>query len=168
MDNKSLNNSGKGDAKEHGTSVTGSGDALDRRMGDGEDASTLTTRQGHPVHNNQNIRTVGTRGPATLENYQFIEKITHFDRERIPERVVHARGAGAHGYFEAYGKVGEEPISKYTRAKLFQEAGKKTLCLSVFLRSFMGDIPRRRFAIREASPSNFIRRMGTGISSATI
>ncbi|MFD3273755.1 catalase [Paenibacillus dendritiformis] len=96
------------------------------RMAEGEDASTLTTRQGHPVRNNQNIRTVGNRGPATLENYQFIEKITHFDRERIPERVVHARGAGAHGYFEAYGKVGEEPISKYTRAKLFQEAGKKT------------------------------------------
>jgi catalase len=87
---------------------------------------TLTTRQGHPVSNNQSMRTVGNRGPATLENYQFIEKITHFDRERVPERVVHARGAGAHGYFEAYGKVGDEPVSKYTRAKLFQEKGKRT------------------------------------------
>lgn len=87
---------------------------------------TLTTRQGHPVVNNQNMRTVGSRGPTTLENYAFIEKITHFDRERIPERVVHARGAGAHGYFEAYGKVGDEPIAKYTRAKLFQEKGKRT------------------------------------------
>jgi catalase len=86
----------------------------------------LTTRQGHPVYDNQNVRTVGNRGPTTLENYQFLEKITHFDRERIPERVVHARGAGAHGYFEAYGTVGGEPISKYTRAKLFQEAGKRT------------------------------------------
>ena len=86
----------------------------------------LTTRQGHPVHDNQNSRTVGSRGPMTLENYAFIEKITHFDRERIPERVVHARGAGAHGYFEAYGTVGGEPIAKYTRAKLFQEAGKRT------------------------------------------
>ena len=56
----------------------------------------LTNRQGHPVANNQSQRTVGSRGPATLENYQFLEKITHFDRERIPERVVHARGAGAH------------------------------------------------------------------------
>ncbi len=111
---------------EQGTSVTGSGDALDRRMAPGEDEMSLTTRQGHPVKNNQNMRTVGSRGPATLENYQFIEKITHFDRERIPERVVHARGAGAHGYFEAYGKVGDEPVSKYTRAKLFQEAGKRT------------------------------------------
>lgn len=87
---------------------------------------TLTNRQGHPVTNNQHVRTVGNRGPTTLENYDFLEKISHFDRERIPERVVHARGAGAHGYFEAYGTVGDEPVSKYTRAKLFQEKGKKT------------------------------------------
>lgn len=94
--------------------------------GTGESADSLTNRQGHPVTDNQNIRTVGNRGPSTLENYDFIEKISHFDRERVPERVVHARGAGAHGYFEAYGKVGDEPIAKYTRAKLFQEAGKQT------------------------------------------
>ncbi|HLR68892.1 catalase [Virgibacillus alimentarius] len=87
---------------------------------------TLTTRQGHPVTNNQNIRTVGNRGPATLENYDFIEKMSHFDREKIPERIVHARGAGAHGYFETYGTVGDEPVSKYTRAKVFQEKGKQT------------------------------------------
>jgi catalase len=87
---------------------------------------TLTTRQGHPVHDNQNNRTVGDRGPTVLENYHFLEKISHFDRERIPERVVHARGAGAHGYFEAYGTVGNEPVSKYTRAKLFQQKGKRT------------------------------------------
>ncbi|MCE4050708.1 MULTISPECIES: catalase [Bacillaceae] len=91
-----------------------------------ENEDTLTNRQGHPVTNNQNIRTVGNRGPATLENYNFIEKISHFDRERVPERVVHARGAGAHGYFEAYGTAGDEHISKYTRAKLFQEKGKRT------------------------------------------
>lgn len=86
----------------------------------------LTNRQGHPVTQNQNIRTVGNRGPGTLENYDYIEKISHFDRERVPERVVHGRGAGAHGYFEAYGKIGDEPASKYTRAKLFQEKGKRT------------------------------------------
>ena len=91
----------------------------------GKDRS-LTTRQGHPVTNNQSQRTVGTRGPATLENYHFLEKISHFDRERIPERVVHARGFVAYGVFEATGKIGDEPASKYTRAKLFQEAGKKT------------------------------------------
>jgi catalase len=87
---------------------------------------TLTTRQGHPVVNNQSQRTVGSRGPATLENYHFLEKISHFDRERIPERVVHARGFVCYGEFEATGKIGNEPASKYTRARLFQEAGKKT------------------------------------------
>ncbi len=87
---------------------------------------TLTTRQGHPVPDNQNSRTVGERGPITLENYPFIEKITHFDRERIPERVVHARGAGAHGFFEAYGTAGDRPIAEVSRAKLFQEKGKRT------------------------------------------
>ncbi|MDP5185339.1 catalase [Blastococcus sp. BMG 814] len=86
----------------------------------------LTNRQGHPVYDNQNQRTVGARGPATLENYQFLEKISHFDRERIPERVVHARGVTAYGWFEADGTVGDEPISRYTRARLFQEKGTRT------------------------------------------
>ena len=93
---------------------------------EGTSAKTLTTRQGHPVSDNQNLRTVGNRGPAVLENYHFLEKITHFDRERIPERVVHARGAAAHGVFTPTGKVGDEPIAKYTRAKLFQTPGKQT------------------------------------------
>ncbi len=92
----------------------------------GDERPILTNRQGHPVYDNQNQRTVGARGPATLENYQFLEKISHFDRERIPERVVHARGVTAYGFFEAYGAWGDEPISRYTRAKLFQEKGKRT------------------------------------------
>ena len=92
----------------------------------GQDDKILTNRQGHPVSDNQNQRTIGDARPATLENYQFLEKMSHFDRERVPERVVHARGATAFGYFEATGKVGDEPISTYTRAKLFQEAGKRT------------------------------------------
>src|SRR4051794_5562408 len=90
------------------------------------DRPTLTTRQGQPVFDNQSTRTIGARGPATLENYHLLEKMSHFDRERIPERVVHARGATAFGYFEADGTVGDEPISTYTRAKLFQEKGKRT------------------------------------------
>ncbi|MFC4454080.1 catalase [Deinococcus sonorensis] len=110
----------------HGTAVEGVGTPADPRMASGEGTQTLTTRQGHPVYDNQNLRTVGSRGPVTLENYHFLEKISHFDRERVPERVVHARGAGAHGVFEAYGKVGDEPVSRYTRAKLFQEPGKQT------------------------------------------
>ncbi|MFD4995627.1 catalase [Streptomyces buecherae] len=88
--------------------------------------AVLTDRQGHPIYDNQNQRTVGARGPATLENYHFLEKISHFDRERIPERVVHARGVTSYGFFEAYGAWGDEPISQYTRAKLFQERGKRT------------------------------------------
>ncbi|TYB49202.1 catalase [Actinomadura chibensis] len=92
----------------------------------GDERPVLTNRQGHPVYDNQNQRTVGARGPATLENYQFLEKISHFDRERIPERVVHARGVTAYGFFEAYGKWGDEPVAAYTRAKLFQERGART------------------------------------------
>ncbi len=68
-----------------------------------DDRKVLTDRQGHPISDNQNLRTIGERGPATLENYHFVEKLSHFDRERIPERVVHARGATAFGEFEAYG-----------------------------------------------------------------
>ena len=100
-------------------------DPENRLAGEGSEGRTLTNRQGHPVSDNQNQRTIGSRGPATLENYQFLEKISHFDRERIPERVVHARGTTAFGFFEAYGTCGDEPISKLTRAKLFQEKGKR-------------------------------------------
>ncbi|WP_167045652.1 catalase [Salinibacterium sp. ZJ454] len=101
-------------------------DPTGKAPAEGDDRAILTNRQGHPVYDNQNQRTVGPRGPVTLENYQFLEKISHFDRERIPERVVHARGAVAFGHFEATGKWGDEPISKYTRASLFQQAGKQT------------------------------------------
>jgi catalase len=110
----------------NGNGATGNGSTGDARLNQGRDPQTLTTRQGHPVTDNQNLRTIGSRGPATMENYHFLEKMSHFDRERIPERVVHARGAGAHGVFEAYGTVGGEPIAKYTRARLFQEKGKQT------------------------------------------
>jgi catalase len=99
---------------------------MDEKQDANEQGRTLTTRQGHPVSNNQSQRTVGSRGPATLENYHFLEKVSHFDRERIPERVVHARGFVCYGEFEATGKIGDEPASTYTRARLFQEAGKKT------------------------------------------
>ena len=101
-------------------------DAASQGSPPSDDRGHLTDRQGHPIHDNQNQRTVGSRGPATLENYHFLEKISHFDRERIPERVVHARGAVAYGYFEATGTWGDEPIATYTRAKLFSEKGKRT------------------------------------------
>jgi catalase len=101
-------------------------DVASQPPAEGDDRSVLTNRQGHQVYDNQNSRTVGARGPATLENYQFLEKISHFDRERIPERVVHARGFVAFGEFEAPGKCGDEPVANYTRAKLFNQPGKKT------------------------------------------
>jgi catalase len=101
-------------------------DVASRSSAPGDSRRTLTDRQGHPIYDNQNQRTVGARGPATLENYHFLEKLSHFDRERIPERVVHARGATAFGYFEATGTYGDEPIAGFTRAKVFSEAGKRT------------------------------------------
>jgi catalase len=81
----------------------------------------LTTNQGVPVSDNQNSLKAGLRGPALLEDFILREKITHFDHERIPERIVHARGSGAHGYFECY-----QPLSDLTQASLFAEAGKRT------------------------------------------
>ena len=85
------------------------------------DTPGLTTQQGIPVADDQNSLKIGTRGPTALEDFHFREKIFHFDHERIPERVVHARGFGAHGYFENY-----EPLSDITKADLFQRAGEKT------------------------------------------
>ena len=81
----------------------------------------LTTNQGVPVGDNQNSLKAGLRGPTLLEDFILREKITHFDHERIPERIVHARGSGAHGYFECY-----QPLTRLTRAAPFQEAGKRT------------------------------------------
>jgi catalase len=84
-------------------------------------ARVLTTNQGVPVADNQNSLKAGLRGPSLLEDFILREKITHFDHERIPERIVHARGSGAHGYFECY-----KPLGKLTRASIFAEAGKRT------------------------------------------
>jgi catalase len=81
----------------------------------------LTTNQGVPVSDNQNSLTAGERGPVLLQDVHLIEKLAHFDRERIPERVVHAKGAGAHGYFQAY-----KSMSKYTCAKFLQNPKIKT------------------------------------------
>ncbi|MEP9380634.1 catalase [Aquabacter sp. CN5-332] len=85
------------------------------------DTPTLTTAQGGPVADDQNTLKIGARGPSLIEDFHLREKIFHFDHERIPERVVHARGYGAHGYFETY-----KSLAEYTRADLFQRAGEKT------------------------------------------
>src|SRR5579872_1847894 len=87
----------------------------------GGDVPVLTTQQGVPVSDDQNSLKIGRRGPTVLEDFHFREKIFHFDHERVPERVVHARGYGAHGYFENYA-----PLTDVTRADVFSEAGLRT------------------------------------------
>jgi catalase len=107
----------------------GSGGETHQRAGDGagkQPTPRLTTTQGVPVSDDQNALRAGERGPGLLEDFHFREKIFHFDHERIPERVVHARGFGAGGYFENY-----EPLTDITRADIFSEAGLRT---EVFVR----------------------------------
>ncbi len=116
-------------SEENGTEKTGSVapegmnstiEPLDRvRVDSG--GQVLTTNQGVPIADNQNSLKSGVRGPVLLEDFILREKLTHFDHERIPERIVHARGSGAHGFFECY-----EPLTQYTKAAPFKEAGKIT------------------------------------------
>src|SRR4249919_584615 len=87
----------------------------------GGDRPSLTTQQGVVVGDDQNTLRAGERGPALLEDFHFREKLFHFDHERIPERVVHARGYGAHGYLETY-----DSLSDITSADLFQRRGERT------------------------------------------
>ena len=101
-------------------SVNFAGGNLDRVRSDSSQQE-LTTNQGVSVGDNQSSLKIGLRGPTALEDFILREKITHFDHERIPERVVHARGSAAHGYFENY-----KPIAKLTKAAPFAEAGKRT------------------------------------------
>ena len=103
-----------------------SGEGGETHQTAGDDTTRLTTQQGVPVADDQNTLRAGERGPSLLEDFHFREKIFHFDHERIPERVVHARGFGAHGFFETY-----ESLADITRADLFQRAGERT---EVFVR----------------------------------
>jgi len=84
-------------------------------------AAPLTTSWGAPIDDNNNSLTVGSNGPILMQDVALFDKLAHFDRERIPERVVHAKGAGAHGYFEV-----THDITKYSKAKLFSKIGKRT------------------------------------------
>jgi catalase len=94
--------------------------ALDPTRSDAS-GQAMTTNQGVAIGDNQSSLKAGLRGPTLLEDFILREKITHFDHERIPERIVHARGSAAHGYFEAY-----QPMTAFTRAAPFQAAGKIT------------------------------------------
>ncbi|MCE7053591.1 catalase [Algoriphagus sp. AGSA1] len=123
-------------------------DDLHRNMEDGS-GEALTTNTGLKINDDQNSLLAGERGPTLMEDFHFREKMTHFDHERIPERIVHARGAGAHGYFEAY-----EDLSQYTKAGFLSEAGKKTPVFTRFstVAGFKGstDLARdvRGFAVK--------------------
>jgi catalase len=97
----------------------GHGGETHQSAGDGR--PPLTTQQGAVVSDDQNTLRAGERGPDLLEDQHFREKIFHFDHERIPERVVHARGYGAHGFYENYA-----PLTELTRADIFSEAGLRT------------------------------------------
>ncbi|KZD20363.1 catalase [Tardiphaga robiniae] len=99
--------------------IRGEGGELHQITDTGDEV--LTTAQGGPVLDDQNTLKIGSNGPTLIEDFHFREKIFHFDHERIPERVVHARGYAAHGYFENY-----KPLAKFTRADLFARAGEKT------------------------------------------
>ncbi len=109
----------KKNERQKGNVSTGTGGELHQTAGG--DVPILTTQQGTPVSDDQNSLKIGVRGPTALEDLHLREKIFHFDHERIPERVVHARGYGAHGYFETY-----ESLAEITAADIFQRAGEKT------------------------------------------
>ena len=93
---------------------------LDIDREDGAD-EFLTTNQGVRINDNQNSLKAGERGATLLEDFIMREKITHFDHERIPERIVHARGSGAHGVFQVY-----ESMEKVTKAKFLQDPARQT------------------------------------------
>jgi catalase len=111
--------------------------------------SRITTNHGTPVSDNQNSLKAGARGPSLLEDFILREKIQHFDHERIPERIVHARGSGAHGYFQL-----KKSLSKHSRAKILTEVGEKTEVFARFSTVAGGagsvDTPRdvRGFAVK--------------------
>ena len=126
---------------------TGAGGELHQRV-TGKHA-TLTTNHGVPISDNQNSLRANERGPTLLEDFILREKITHFDHERIPERIVHARGSAAHGYFELTASLAD-----YTRAKVLTEVGVKTPLFTRFSTVAGGagsvDTPRdvRGFAVK--------------------
>jgi len=134
-------------ARMAGVSSRGDGDELHEASGGTHPA--LTTNQGIPVSDNQNSLRATPRGPTLLEDFVLREKITHFDHERIPERIVHARGSAAHGYFEL-----TRSLKKYTTARLLTEVGEKTPVFTRFSTVAGGagsiDTPRdvRGFAVK--------------------
>ncbi|HEY5951901.1 MAG TPA: catalase, partial [Kofleriaceae bacterium] len=124
----------------------------------------LTTNQGTPVSDDQNSLKLGARGPTLLEDFHFREKITHFDHERIPERIVHARGSAAHGYFQPY-----KSLAHLTRAAFLQDPNVKTPVFTRFSTVAGGagsvDLPRdvRGFAVKFYTEEGIFDLVGNNI-----
>ncbi|WP_157130531.1 catalase, partial [Luteibacter yeojuensis] len=127
--------------------VRGNGDELHQQAGGSH--PVITTNQGLALSDGENSLTAAPRGPVLLEDFILREKITHFDHERIPERIVHARGSAAHGYFEL-----TESLEEYTTARVLTEVGMRTPVFTRFSTVAGGsgsvDTPRdvRGFAVK--------------------
>jgi catalase len=134
--------------KSNGTGL-GAGHGGETHQVAGKSGPLLTTNQGVPISDNQNSLRGGARGPTLLEDFVLREKITHFDHERIPERIVHARGSGAHGFFQP-----TKSLSRLTKAAFLQDPKKKTEVFARFSTvaggAGSGDLPRdvRGFAVK--------------------
>ncbi|MEO6587693.1 MAG: catalase, partial [Pyrinomonadaceae bacterium] len=135
-------------AKDNNSDDNAKIEQLSKHFEDGT-KQALTTNQGLKISDNQNSAKAGERGPTLLEDFIMREKITHFDHERIPERIVHARGSAAHGYFEL-----TESLEEFTKAKFLTQVGKKTPVFTRFstVAGFRGstDVARdvRGFAVK--------------------
>ncbi|HET9146787.1 MAG TPA: catalase, partial [Acetobacteraceae bacterium] len=133
----------------HGPTSAQSGNGGELHQNAGGSHPPLTTNQGVVIADDQNSLRAGRRGPTLLEDFVLREKLFHFDHERIPERVVHARGSAAHGYFEL-----TESLADITRADIFQRVGEKTPLFTRFstVAGSKGspDVPRdvRGFAVK--------------------
>ncbi len=128
-----------------------------------KDSASLTTNQGLPISDNQNSLKAGGRGPTLLEDFIVREKITHFDHERIPERIVHARGSAAHGYFQAY-----KSMKEFTKAAFLSDPKLTTPVFARFSTVAGGQDPSTFLETFAVSPSSFIRKKETSILSETI
>ena len=131
------------------------------RSKDNED-KVLTTNQGLKLSEDEVSLKAGVRGPTLMEDFHFREKVTHFDHERIPERVVHARGSGAHGVFEVY-----ESMRPYTKAKFLQDPNVKT---PVFVRfsTVIGFRPSAASGGSVSALGRSMRRQKLAVSSMTL
>lgn len=122
----------------------------------------LTTATGTPIGDNQNSLTAGKRGPTLLQDTWLLEKLAHFDRERIPERVVHAKGSAAYGELTI-----TNDITQYSKADIFSQIGKKTKAFLRFSTWQASGAQQMRSAMCEALRSNSTQMREIGILSAT-